>query len=399
LYSFLRSTSVEVNTTAIIMIPMIMAKPTRRKTSGTTVVVSVLSFALVGVMFVYLVLIHKIVSSHDNTNIVAFGSPVTSSDSLKEETRQLRERIQNLESSNSYLETKMNSYLAFKKDPFLSNKKPATCIKSINVVKIACQGIAASACGVDNLDVCLDDLPYQIGEDSKGKKDNCVVYDFGIRTNPEYGLAFAKQCDVVGFDPSPISIEWWKEKQTEIQAKYPNYKFSPKGAGGWDGIVELGEYDWGQVSIIQFPEHVINTTNCNKDGACKYHFYNQQKQFKIPVQTLQSAMQEHGHSHISLLKIDVEGSEYAFLEAMIDDLSCRRVDQLALEWHHYDYDTRYGVTSNPQINVLVALLKERCGLEQFSKYPGWPSNNKIYADMGMTLYYSLSSFKRTKHYN
>jgi hypothetical protein len=95
---------------------------------------------------------------------------------------------------------------------------------------------------------------------------------------------------------------------------------------------------------------------------------------------------------------DVEGSEYLFLERMIDDLSCRKVDQLTLEWHHFDYDSRYGVTSNPQINVIVALLKDRCGLEQYwvDASKGWPNNQKLYVEMGFRLYYTLSSFKRTK---
>jgi hypothetical protein len=103
-------------------------------------------------------------------------------------------------------------------------------------------------------------------------------------------------------------------------------------------------------------------------------------------------------SHLFLPYQDVEGSEYMFLERMIDDLSCRQVDQITLEWHHYDYDRRYGVTSNPQVNVLVALLKDRCGLEQYWGHgsKGWPSNQKIYAEMGMNLYYYLSSFKRTR---
>jgi hypothetical protein len=94
----------------------------------------------------------------------------------------------------------------------------------------------------------------------------------------------------------------------------------------------------------------------------------------------------------------VEGSEYMFLERMIDDLTCRRVDQLTLEWHHYDHDSRYGFASLPQINVLVALLRDRCGLEQFQLHSaeGWPSNKRIYVEMGMNLYYNLASFKRTR---
>lgn len=65
-----------------------------------------------------------------------------------------------------------------------------------------------------------------------------------------------------------------------------------------------------------------------------------------------------------MLKVDIEGSEYMFLDKRIDDLSCRKVDQRAVEWHPYDHDTRYGVTRSPQRNVLVALCNERCGLEQ-----------------------------------
>ena len=139
---------------------------------------------------------------------------------------------------------------------------------------------------MDNLDICLDDLPYQVNKDYEGKKEKCVVYNYGIRESLEFGLAFVKQCDVVGFDPSPISVEWWKNNQKKIQAEHPNYKFSPNGAGGLDRTIVLGEYKWGQVSIIQFPERVINVKDCNKQGACKYHFHKKQQQFSIKVQTL-----------------------------------------------------------------------------------------------------------------
>jgi len=308
-------------------------------------------------------------------------------------------KVANLERRLQYLETKLNAYLAFTSDPYLANNAPAKCNKSVDIKSIACE--EGAQCAIDNQNVCLDTFPVAGSSDIKSEKKSCIVYDFGIRESPEYGLAFAKppfDCEVVGFDPSPISVTWWKDKGKEIQAKYPGYSFHAVGAAGHDGSLELREYDWGQVSIIQFPTRTVDVTQCLTDGQCKYHKFEGQKKFLIPVKTLSTIMKELGHKRINLMKIDVEGGEYTFLEKMIDDLSCRRVDQINLEWHHYDHDIRYGVTSSPQRNVLVALLRERCGLEQFWVHPskGWPSNQKMYTEMGLTLYYTLTSFKRTR---
>ena len=360
-----------------------------KKASGRIVPSMMLLLLLVAALLAYLSLMNQI---HTKLSSSPYGDSPAASVSASSDIQQLQDRIH-------YLETKVDSYLAYAKDPFLSMKTTAKCQNRILIKDIACPQ-NKETCELDNQAICLDDFPYVVGGDNdaaeKKKKKNCVVYDFGIRESPEYGLAFTHQCDVVGFDPSPISIKWWKNKRASIQKEHPTYDFLGVGAGGIDGEIELREYDWGQVSIIEFPRRVTNTSDCTY-GACKYKFYDVQKSFPIPVRTLQTVMKQLKHDRVHLLKLDVEGSEYAFLEKMIDDFSCRKVDQLTLEWHHYDYDVRYGVTSNPQINVLVALLKERCGLEQYWVHDskGWPSNQKIYAEMGMTLYYTLSSFKRT----
>jgi len=309
--------------------------------------------------------------------------------------------VESLVDRVQYLETKLNAYLAFTSDPFLANKAPAKCTKSVMIKEIACK--EDENCAVDDQLVCLDTFPVIGGTPSKisNSKKNCVVYDFGIRESPEYGLAFAKtpfDCQVVGFDPSPVSVEWWKKEKDNILAKYPGYTFQAVGAAGHDGMLELREYDWGQVSIIEFPTRVVDVTRCQGQN-CKYTFHEKQGSFNIPVKTLATVMKELGHHRINLLKVDVEGGEYTFLEKMIDDLSCRRVDQITMEWHHYNHDIRYGVTSSPQRNLIVALLSERCGLEQFWTHDGakgWPSNQKLYAEMGVTLYYTLTSFKRVK---
>jgi hypothetical protein len=324
-----------------------------------------------------------------------------------------RREVELLRDRLSYLEAKVNSYLAFASDPFLSQRAPAQkgCRHLRESSELACPDKDAP-CELDSHVLCLDDFPAVAGPPggASGEADGataasppCLVYDFGIRRSPEFGLAFAGPpfgCEVVGFDPSPISLQWWEEEGKAITEKYPSYKFLPTGAAGHDGETRLLEYDWGQVSIIEFPNRVVDTTNCTPTGQCRYRFHEPQRAFSIPVKTLPTFVRDLGHDgrRITLLKLDVEGSEYALLEHLIEhDLAlCRRIDQITLEWHHYDFDRRYGVTSNPQINVLVHLLEVRCGLEQFWYYPGWPSNIKQYSEMGMTLYYSLSSFRRTR---
>ena len=61
----------------------------------------------------------------------------------------------------------------------------------------------------------------------------------------------------------------------------------------------------------------------------------------LPVKTLRTIMHELGHAHVDLLKLDVEGSEYAFLESAIDDFDCPPLAQFSVEWHHHVFDSRY----------------------------------------------------------
>jgi hypothetical protein len=267
-------------------------------------------------------------STHRRANVV--GSSLRMIDSTKSSGK-----IQDLEERVRYLETKLNSYLAFASDPFLGTKSSAKCNNEKYIKDIACP--TNPGCALDDQVVCLDSFPHvevvneqllrgvdqNDGAASSAQQEGCVVYDFGIRESPEYGLVFSQapfNCEVTGFDPSPISIEWWKKNQQTILQDHPKYNFMAVGAGGVDGPLALREYDWGQVSILEYPQRVVDPTNCTHDGACRYKFYNQ-KSFTIPVKTLQTIMTELGHSYITLLKL-VRAILWIFLSGQSRDVGC-----------------------------------------------------------------------------
>ena len=197
------------------------------------------------------------------------------------------------------------------------------------------------------------------------------MYDFGIRDMPTFGATLAKTfgCEVHAFDPSPVSIEWWDGPKANELRELPNYHFHPYGAGGIDGDLELKEYDWGQVSIIRYPSFTVDCEGYDpllkgQGKGCKLLATGTQKSFKLPVKTLPTIIKELGHEGrtIDILKVDVEGSEFSFLENLLDSTGgCPEfVEQLAIEWHHMPWDPRYGEGSSPSINAIATLL-HTCG--------------------------------------
>mmetsp|Transcript_32708 Transcript_32708/g.54773 ORF Transcript_32708/g.54773 Transcript_32708/m.54773 type:complete len:223 (-) Transcript_32708:279-947(-) len=166
--------------------------------------------------------------------------------------QQADENKSNLESSRlqetrlTDLNIKVNSFLNWGQDPYLSTRLPIKCANSTNLRSFGCaEGDKDENCpGLYDSHVCLDSFPY----------DNCIVYDFGIRAQPEFGatlLAPPFNCDVYAFDPSPVSVAWYEQSSLRDN---PRYHFFPYGAGGKDGKVELAEYSWGQVSIVKYPQ-------------------------------------------------------------------------------------------------------------------------------------------------
>lgn len=138
-----------------------------------------------------------------------------------------------------------------------------------------------------------------------------VIYSAGLGYDIsfEHGLVQKFGCSIVMCDPSPSGLTTMALPENKI----PQFKFHPLALADRCGTLNFAP-----------PKRAIEGSwFTTKDSAGS---------LEVPSIDLQTLMQRNGHTRIDLLKIDIEGSEYAVL----DDLLARRlpVRQILVEFHH-----------------------------------------------------------------
>ncbi len=159
-----------------------------------------------------------------------------------------------------------------------------------------------------------------------------IVYSAGIGDDISFDLDLIKHfaATVYGFDPSPSSIAWIEKYSLPFE-----FKFFPYGISDHDG------------EILLYP---------SENGGNSFSIYGRKMEsgapFEVPVMRLSSVMRELGHTRIDLLKLDIEGMEYAVIRDMID--SDIKPAQMIVEFHHRFSD--------------VGISKTRDSLRMLKKY-------------------------------
>lgn len=161
--------------------------------------------------------------------------------------------------------------------------------------------------------------------------DRSVVYSFGIGEDVSFDLALMQEwgCEVWGFDPTPKSRSW-----VEGQNLPSKFHFLPVGVGAEDG--EMTFYPPAN------EDHVSFSATPGKDQT--------RTPITAPVQRIETIAASLGHARIDVLKMDIEGFEYAVL----DDLLAGpfRPTLLLVEFHH----GMYGI-GNSKTNHAVESLR------------------------------------------
>lgn len=148
-------------------------------------------------------------------------------------------------------------------------------------------------------------------------KDGDVVYSFGICDDIDFELALLqeKAVTVYAFDPTPYSVNWIADQELPGE-----FIFTPLACAASDGQFYL------------YP--LINKGGDKSTTMFSFHEQQEDRDDGVLVEalTLKSTMNKMSHDAIDVLKMDVEGAEYAVIEGMLTAGILPKM--VMVEFHH-----------------------------------------------------------------
>ena len=162
-----------------------------------------------------------------------------------------------------------------------------------------------------------------------------IVYSFGIGNDISFDKKIMSKhgCKVYGFDPTPKSIAF-------IHSQKPNplFVFYPFGISTKTGSEEF-----------YLPKNKKGVS-----GSMAEHAYvDLYDKVTVEMKALSDIMQDLGHEHIDVLKIDIEGSEYDVVESILQ-LEVP-IKQILIEFHDRFFDTEEYKSKN----LVESLISKR----------------------------------------
>jgi FkbM family methyltransferase len=150
-----------------------------------------------------------------------------------------------------------------------------------------------------------------------------LLIDCGLGRDISFPRAFLERFGgrVIGLDPNPVALEYcrkhcppqmevrgealWSEAGRELSFHMPrSAELLPKGADGVSGSLLAS------------------------------HGYAGDETLAVTTTSLTEVLQRAGRAECDMLKLDIEGAEYAVLDALCANGQIKRARQLAVEFHH-----------------------------------------------------------------
>lgn len=144
-----------------------------------------------------------------------------------------------------------------------------------------------------------------------------LAYSFGVGEDIGFDLALIHtgKINVFAFDPTPNSIAWLQAQDLPAQ-----FHFFPWAVAKNDGCLFLYPRVLGNRSTSRVMYTIVAEPEARNDGI------------EVTARSLPAIMASLGHERVDILKMDIEGAEYAVLESLLE--SSLRPTQLLLEFHH-----------------------------------------------------------------
>lgn len=157
-----------------------------------------------------------------------------------------------------------------------------------------------------------------------------TIWSFGLGTDISFDLGVIQRfgCKVVGFDPTPRSIDWLARQSLPDQFTYHQV-----GISSLDGEAEFTPPE--NDAHVSFSAQ--SSANTNRPAI------------KAPVRRLETLLKEFNVDVPEVLKMDIEGFEYAVIDDLL--LTTIRPKQLLIEFHH----TMYGIDRHQTRNAVRKL--------------------------------------------
>lgn len=160
--------------------------------------------------------------------------------------------------------------------------------------------------------------------------EDSVVYSAGVGDDISFEKELIRQfgCHVILLDPSPTGIATMDRAENRISKLH----FEPIGLTDSDGTFSFEAPDNDQEGSYR----IAASSGSNYNLRCS---------------SLPTLMHQHGHDHIDLLKIDIEGAEYDVLEQICTQKLA--VKQICVEFHH---SLAPGIRRAQTVGTIIKLL-------------------------------------------
>jgi len=142
---------------------------------------------------------------------------------------------------------------------------------------------------------------------------NSIVYSIGIGNDVSFDLSLIERYNahVFAYDPTPESIEWVRQQDLP-----DSFRFFGVGLAHYDGTAQFFR--------ARKESNICHSMQPRKETV--------ENAIEVPVKRFETLCKENNHSHIDLLKMDIEGAEYEVIEDIMT--SSITIDQILVEFHH-----------------------------------------------------------------